>query len=76
MSDEQSNYRLVYDACVEMNSHSGCYAWDTLTKGQMFSTFDKDNDETPEAQCSVQYISGRWFQRCFDQDSLAYISKP
>lgn len=32
-----------------------------LTK---FSTFDSDNDETPDRNCAAEYRSGWWFKEC------------
>ena len=67
VSDEKSNYRLDYDACVEMTSHDGCSDWMSRSKGMMFSTIDEDNDIKPNTMthCASLYSSGWWFGNCF-----------
>jgi len=56
---ESSNYRL------EVSGYSG-NAGDSFShyNGQMFSTFDRDNDQVPSANCAVQYGGGFWYKRC------------
>jgi len=57
---ESSNYRL------HVSGHSG-NARDALRKqkGQMFTTFDRDNDRSSFGNCAAYYGGGFWHNNCY-----------
>ena len=61
LSDEPSKYVFEFDACQGF-----CESLDTTNKikGQMFTTFDQDND-VHSSNCAVIFHGGWWYFACF-----------
>ncbi|CAG2225023.1 Angiopoietin-related protein 1,Ficolin-1-A,Angiopoietin-1,Fibrinogen C domain-containing protein 1,Ryncolin-1,Tenascin-N,Angiopoietin-related protein 7,Angiopoietin-related protein 6,Ficolin-3,Fibrinogen C domain-containing protein 1-B,Fibroleukin,Fibrinogen-like protein 1,Ficolin-1,Ficolin-1-B,Angiopoietin-4,Tenascin-R,Ryncolin-2,Techylectin-5B,Fibrinogen C domain-containing protein 1-A,Microfibril-associated glycoprotein 4,Fibrinogen-like protein A,Ryncolin-3,Fibrinogen gamma chain,Angiopoietin-2,Tenasci len=69
IGDASTNYRL------EISGYKGT-AGDSLAyhNGQMFSTYDRDNDIDPES-CAVKYKGAWWYQVChYSNLNGAYLS--
>ncbi|XP_022910709.2 fibroleukin-like isoform X2 [Onthophagus taurus] len=60
VASEYENYRLT------LGRFSGSLSNDLLYHNNIkFSTYDKDNDNSPYLACAVGYGNGWWFDKCF-----------
>ena len=58
---EAHNYKLQVAGYSGNAGHNSMY----VHNGQMFSTYDRDNDPSKKGNCAAYFSGGFWFKGCY-----------